>query len=110
VFPKPRTWRSEAYLDHVRRKACANCAAPGPSDPHHMGPPGSGGMGIKCSDAFTAPLCRECHTVWHAEARFPSRSRDESIRIQLDAQRRCLAEWAEALTANVEGDGADPVF
>ena len=110
-FPKAKPWRSEAYLDHVRRKPCCNCGEPGPSDPHHLGPRGSSGMGWKCSDAFTAPLCRECHTIWHSEARFPLKSRDESVRIQIDAQRQCLAEWAESKTPGEKADdGALPVF
>lgn len=108
--PKPAgPWRSEAYLDHVRTKPCCVCGKPGPNDAHHWGGKGSHGTGQKCSDARTAPVCRAHHDQWHSRGAFSSYrwagegvpvtahmlSREESERIQIEAQRDCLAEWVE---------------
>lgn len=50
--------RSLAYREWVKRQACCNCFAQGPSDPHHEGPHG---LGQKTSDFNCVPLCRTCH-------------------------------------------------
>ncbi len=55
-FPKNKIYRSEEYKAYVRTLPCIVCG--GNSDPHHeIG----GGMGIKGSDLFCIPLCREHH-------------------------------------------------
>ena len=105
--PKPhKPSRSAAYLQHVRQHDCCNCWAPGPSDPDHVGPRG---VGQKCSDYETAPLCRDCHrtrtdrnTLPHPQAskqsgRLMLRERAETELILLRAQVQMLREWAEKL-------------
>lgn len=78
MFPKTKTWRSKAHLDHVRTLSCAGCGRPGPSTPHHVV---NGGKGLKCSDALTSPLCDPCHGLWHSsENRVgPCSTREESL-------------------------------
>jgi len=61
LLPKPVRERNEAFLDLVRSEPCAGCGAPPPSDPNHLKTRGAGG-----SDYETAPMCRVCHTEWHA--------------------------------------------
>lgn len=58
VMKPQKPARSPAYLAWVRRQACCNCFARGPSDPHHEGPHG---LGQKTSDFNCVPLCRACH-------------------------------------------------
>lgn len=54
--------RADHYLAFVRELPCARCKAPPPSDPHHFGPRG---VGEKCDDYRTVPLCRLCHHMAH---------------------------------------------
>lgn len=105
--PKPRKpSRSAAYLQHVREHDCCNCGAPGPSDPDHVG---SRGVGQKCSDYETAPLCRDCHRTRTDRNTLPNpqtskqsgrlmlRERAETEIVLLRAQVQCLREWAEKI-------------
>lgn len=57
--PEPR-WESPEHLVLVRLQPCCGCGAPGPSDPHHFG---ERGVGQRCSDLLTVPLCRRCHDL-----------------------------------------------
>lgn len=62
--------RSENYLAFVRARPCCVCGAPGPSEAHHFG---RHGMGIKCSDIRTVPLCSAlngCHDTFHQHGDF----------------------------------------
>lgn len=56
--------RAPHYLAFVRELPCARCGAPptGVIDPHHFGPRG---VGQKCDDYRTIPLCRPCHLTAH---------------------------------------------
>mgnify|MGYP001611544467 CR=1 FL=1 len=58
---KDRTYRDKKYLDYVRSLSCLICNKE--ASPHHII---TGGIGMKCSDLFTIPLCyqhhHECHT------------------------------------------------
>lgn len=62
---KIKPYRNEKHLAWVRSKSCISCGHPSPSDPHHLISLGSGGMGIKDTDAMTIPLCRTCHNLLH---------------------------------------------
>lgn len=54
--------KCQAYLDYIRFQPCSNCGAPGPCDPHHLkGDFNQSGVGMRCSDLMTMPLCRDCH-------------------------------------------------
>jgi hypothetical protein len=59
--PKPKPFRSAKYLKHIRSLPCCNCGYP-TSEAHHVE---TGGMGTKCGDDLTVPLCgpsgRGCH-------------------------------------------------
>jgi hypothetical protein len=59
-FPKNKIYRSESYKAYVRTLPCIVCG--NPSDPHHeIG----GGTGLKGSDLFCIPLCRDDHQGYH---------------------------------------------
>ena len=64
--PKPKTFRSKKYLAFIRSKPCCVCAAHPPSQAHHESITGRG-MGIKCSDIETVPLCATCHGECHSK-------------------------------------------
>ena len=51
----PRDWR---YRDFIHSLECTTCGAPPRSEVAHIG---SRGMGQKCSDYETIPLCTSCH-------------------------------------------------
>jgi len=59
--PKVKPFRSAKYLKHIRSLPCCNCGYP-VSEAHHVE---TGGMGTKCGDDLTVPLCgpsgRGCH-------------------------------------------------
>lgn len=55
---KPKRIRDEKYLRYIRSLPCNACPKPAPSIPHHTK---AGGMGTKCSDYETVPLCKRCH-------------------------------------------------
>lgn len=94
--PKPTTARDGSYLDHVRSKPCCSCGAPPRSHAHHVA---GGGMGAKCSDYLTAPLCATCHSWWHAKAELPSMASphplgvDAAKAVMWEFAARCLEEW-----------------
>lgn len=68
-IPKRKPYRSAAYLAYVRSHPCCACGSPPISEAHHF-MQGSGGMGVKADDTYTAPLCRTCHNDWHTQAFF----------------------------------------
>lgn len=90
-FPKKPRWENQTYLQYIRNQECAGCGKGPPSDPHHFGP--GGGMGMKCDDFYTTPLCRVCHTQWHSNRTIGMRTAAESESLQYDSQRRSMAAW-----------------
>ena len=58
-----RIHRSREYLDYVRGLPCAVCG--GQAEPHHWRKDSDGGTGLKPSDCFCVPLCREHHREAH---------------------------------------------
>lgn len=88
------TYRDDAYLDHVRGRACAICSAPPPSDPHHFGP---GGTALKTDDRRTVPLCRRCHDAYHNERAIPPYSKAETERELYRAQVDSLLAYSAAI-------------
>ena len=63
--PKPKTYESKAYRDHVRSNPCLICGKK--AEFHHESGLGiglvGGGWGLKCSDLAGIPLCHECHRL-----------------------------------------------
>ena len=53
--------RDPEYLSRVRKESCACCGIANKSEAHHMRINSLGGVGIKPSDAYTLPLCEDCH-------------------------------------------------
>lgn len=94
--PKPTTPRDEDYLAHVRRHPCCSCGTTENICAHHVA---GGGMGAKCSDYLTAPLCATCHSWWHAKAELPSMASphplgvDAAKAVMWEFAARCLEEW-----------------
>ena len=98
-FFKETTWRCREYIEFVMQFPCCNtpCAAVPPNilGAHHGGK-GTRGTAIKCSDAFVAPLCWDCHAYWHQHGTLPGKDRAESEALQYEAQRLCLAKFVES--------------
>ena len=53
---------------YIRGLPCAVCDRPAPSEAHHH--TGGRGRGQKADDRRTIPLCRVCHTDFHAACGF----------------------------------------
>ena len=64
--PKPqRRERHTAHTHWISTLPCLVCGRQPPSDPHHVRSFGAGGTERDC-----VPLCRNCHTQYHALGRF----------------------------------------
>ena len=62
-FPKPKTFRSEKYLQFVRSLPCCACGTNLEVEAHHTE---GGGKGLKGSDGFAIPLCTLHHRMHDA--------------------------------------------
>jgi hypothetical protein len=62
---KPKSFRSEKYLNFVRSKPCCVCMMPAPNHAHHLIGVGNGIMGSKECDGLTIPLCHTHHSEVH---------------------------------------------
>ena len=63
--------RNAKHLRWIRTLPCATCHKPAPSEASHIRAGTDGGMGLKPSDWFCIPQCRECHAELHrGEKRF----------------------------------------
>lgn len=85
---------SEEYLNHIRQMPCCVCFAPGPSDPHHYGPRGTG---QKTSDYLVVPLDRKCHDAFHNTRAIPPFDVERTKLELYKTQVRLLHEWIERL-------------
>lgn len=103
--PKPEApERCPEWLAMIRKLPCCNCGARPPCDPHHEGPRG---VGQKCRDTRTAPLCRRCHQIYtdtNCLPRPPEHgggllSRDASLSILHGAMLRVFGRVLRALDA-----------
>jgi hypothetical protein len=63
-FGAVRRNRDKAHLRFVATQPCLLCERQ-PSDPHHLRFAQPRGLGMKVSDEFTVPLCREHHRQLH---------------------------------------------
>lgn len=66
--------RSLEFLAFVRRLPCFYCRTTVAVEAHHWG---KRGLGQKCSDFETVPLCKRHHQQWHTEGTLPNASRSE---------------------------------
>jgi hypothetical protein len=65
AFPKPKRVQDKKYLEWIRWHLCVadpDFICSGQIIPHHIN---AGGMGTKCSDYETVPLCNEHHREIH---------------------------------------------
>ena len=53
--------RDAAYLSYIRKQACIWCGRCNNTEAHHLRESGLSGTGIKAKDAYTLPLCDNCH-------------------------------------------------
>jgi len=60
---KEKRYESNPYKAFIRKKPCVICGAR-KAEVHHEQITGRG-IGIKCSDYETVPLCKECHRRRH---------------------------------------------
>jgi len=64
TIAEPRRLRDKAHLRFVASKPCLVCAHQ-PCDPHHLRFAQPRALGLKVSDEFTVPLCRQHHSELH---------------------------------------------
>ena len=64
TISEPRRIREKAHLRFVASHPCLVCGQQ-PSDPHHLRFAQPRALGLKVSDEFTVPLCREHHRQLH---------------------------------------------
>jgi len=62
-YPKQKAFRSKKYLEFIRKQPCIICLK-NETEAHHCREFNSG-IGIKPSDTFSIPLCREHHYEIH---------------------------------------------
>ena len=70
--------RDKAHLRFVASQSCLLCQR-SPSDPHHLRFAQPRGLGMKVSDEFTVPLCREHHRQLHRSGNEPGWWHDVGI-------------------------------
>lgn len=63
-MPKKKTKRDPKYLAYIRTLPCCVCGVRMGIVAHHESILGKG-VGLKCSDYETLPLCRDCHHDRH---------------------------------------------
>jgi hypothetical protein len=64
AIAEPKRLRDKAHLRFVAAQPCLICAYPH-SDPHHLRFAQPRALGLKVSDEFTVPLCRDHHQQLH---------------------------------------------
>ena len=64
TFSEPKRQRNKAHLRFVAAHPCLVCGRQ-PSDAHHLRFAQPRALGLKVSDEFTVPLCREHHRQLH---------------------------------------------
>src|SRR5450830_311314 len=64
TIAEPRRLRDKAHLRFVASQPCLVCGRQ-PSDPHHLRFAQPRALGLKVSDEFTVPLCRDHHQQLH---------------------------------------------
>jgi hypothetical protein len=64
TISEPKRFRDKAHLRIVAAHPCLVCGRQ-PSDPHHLRFAQPRALGLKVSDEFTVPLCREHHRQLH---------------------------------------------
>lgn len=64
TISEPKRHRDKAHLRFVGSQPCLVCGQH-PSDPHHLRFAQPRALGLKVSDEFTVPLCREHHRQLH---------------------------------------------
>jgi hypothetical protein len=64
TIAEPKRLRDKAHLRFVASQPCLVCGRQ-PSDPHHLRFAQPRALGLKVSDEFTVPLCREHHQQLH---------------------------------------------
>jgi hypothetical protein len=94
--PKTPPARDGTYLEFIREHPCCACHSNKRSEPHHWSPKGrGGGMGAKCSDYRTVPLCRVCHDHFHSTGSLPGESPESTREIFSLFQLDYMIEWIE---------------
>ncbi len=90
AFPKPIRMQDPDYLRFIRRQPCLIDHAA--AEAHHCR---VGGIGTKCSDYRTVPLCRPHHKQLHAIGRVRF---EQTYKLDLNAEQiRFLEMYISAL-------------
>lgn len=59
--------KNRHYLNWVKSRPCVVCADDTGVDPHHIAQTKDSGMGMKVTDFWAIPLCREHHDDLHSD-------------------------------------------
>lgn len=89
---RARRLKDAAYLAHVRRQPCLVPGCPArPTEAHHFG---LRGLGQKCPDSESAPLCGNHHRAWwHDRGHLPGMTSAESKQLIHRVGSELRAEW-----------------
>jgi hypothetical protein len=89
-------WRSEKYLEFVRKHPCVGCLRTEEIQAHHFDKRNSGGgTALKASDCQTVPLCPRCHQEVHRQNKTGHLTALETERRFLRAALQMLGAWLD---------------
>jgi len=63
-MPKQKRWKSEKYLEFIRKQPCIVCGYK-TTQAHHIRFANNSGTASKPSDTWTIPLCKLHHLEYH---------------------------------------------
>lgn len=95
-IPKPVTIEDPFYKEYVKSLPCCVCMSQEPSPPHHMHPPGKGGMALTPCDYYLVPMCGLCHTTYHSGITKVEFANKYRVNLWLEAT-ECLKNYLSGL-------------
>ncbi len=98
-FGAAKRQRDKTHLRFVASQPCLLCSRQ-PSDPHHLRFAQPRGLGLKVSDEFTVPLCREHHRQLHHSGNEPAWWHDLGI----EPLEIAKSLWQESHVSEIPGD------
>lgn len=93
--PKPKTWRSKEYLNHIRGYQCVACLSDPPSEAHHFSGMGNKGTAHKCQDSQVIPFCGYCHRAIHNDPKRFLKEHNLSERYLYFRMIQMMTDWLQ---------------